>query len=689
MYQDNVLFSERKWGDPVRVKASFSSHSKRVDGHVVPEYRRFSVDPQLTTYEILRSLVSRAFDIQSDFLIQYRFEEQSGQEIFLHLISDWDLEAAFDRAADPYLCLRIDPIPLEQTVEEWDLVSIPSGEYKTPQSKEIRNDPSIQTKILTKMEKTITMMQQALNLNGGSNLEFAIGSSTAPLTDSEFTDYRDGVGTLVNIDKFRQRVFQGGLEPSLRRVVWKHLLNVYPDGLTGSERMKYIGKKSDEYRRLKNDWMVHYLNKKMTDEVLNISSMVRKDVLRTDRHYSFYSGGDDNPNVEQLFNILTTYAVYHPSVGYCQGMSDMASPILFVMGNESHAYIAFTALMERLKDNFTTSGATMTLKFEHLACALAFYDPVFYNYLQRHYAVDLLFCYRWLLLEMKREFAFDDALRMLEVMWSVLPLKPRQEELALYETIPEFNPVTPPIPLPRLKESPYTKVCALRRQGSSMGSSSSLYDPSAQLDATPQTKNSRMRGNSSSSWERHSDSIYRRSRTNGCSTNDTDSEADADDSTDEPSTVQPEFTDPEAEDGDVFGDQTHSAVTDETTCKSYANESDDCQDFEVIASCEEAVELASKDAPSRAPTAATRLPPPDVFGCGNPFLIFLCITVLLQQRDAVISRGMDNNELAMHFDRMVRKHNVERVLSQARTLYYKYLGHSKNQSPPISPKRNV
>ena len=68
-------------------------------------------------------------------------------------------------------------------------------------------------------------------------------------------------------------------------------------------------------------------------------------------------------------------------------MSDMASPILFVMGNESHAYIAFTALMERLKDNFSTSGATMTLKFEHLACALAFYDPVFYTYLQHHHVI--------------------------------------------------------------------------------------------------------------------------------------------------------------------------------------------------------------------------------------------------------------------------------------------------------------
>ena len=53
------------------------------------------------------------------------------------------------RAADPYLCLRIDPIPLEQTVEEWDLVSIPS--FSIP-SKEIRNDPSIQTKILTKVK---------------------------------------------------------------------------------------------------------------------------------------------------------------------------------------------------------------------------------------------------------------------------------------------------------------------------------------------------------------------------------------------------------------------------------------------------------------------------------------------------------------------------------------------------------
>ena len=36
-------------------------------------------------------------------------------------------------------------------------------------------------------------------------------------------------------------------------------------------------------------------------------------------------------------------------------------------------------------------------------------------------ADDLLFCYRWLLLEMKREFVFDHALKALEVTWSSLP----------------------------------------------------------------------------------------------------------------------------------------------------------------------------------------------------------------------------------------------------------------------------
>lgn len=37
--------------------------------------------------------------------------------------------------------------------------------------------------------------------------------------------------------------------------------------------------------------------------------------------------------------------------------------------------------------------------------------------------------------------------------------------------------------------------------------------------------------------------------------------------------------------------------------------------------------------------------------------------------------NFDYNEMAMHFDKMVRKHNVNKVLIQARRLYQDYLRH--------------
>jgi len=67
------------------------------------------------------------------------------------------------------------------------------------------------------------------------------------------------------------------------------------------------------------------------------------------------------------------------------------------------------------------------------------------------------------------------------------------------------------------------------------------------------------------------------------------------------------------------------------------------------------------------------LPPPHEFGGGNPFLMFLCITLLLQHRDFVMRNQMDYNEVAMHFNKMIRRHNVIRVLNKARELHDDYL----------------
>lgn len=68
---------------------------------------------------------------------------------------------------------------------------------------------------------------------------------------------------------------------------------------------------------------------------------------------------------------------------------------------------------------------------------------------------------------MKREFALDDALRMLEVLWAALPASPPNGELSLAE-VPFPPPSPPPSPnVKHIRENAYTKVCAIRRQSSS------------------------------------------------------------------------------------------------------------------------------------------------------------------------------------------------------------------------------
>ena len=244
-----------------------------------------------------------------------------------------------------------------------------------------------------------------------------------PLDDREFWTFLDPTGRLLRPKELRLRVYQGGVDHSLRKVVWRHLLNVFPDGLSGKERMEHVRVKSNEYEQLKRK-----LLNEPKEDFKTIMNMVRKDVLRTDRKEKFYAGGDENHNVNKLFNVLATYSLAHPDVSYCQGMSDLASPILYIMEDEAATYLCFCSLMKRLKGSFLPDGKAMSIRFLHLTELIRCVDPVFYEYLKEENADDLYFCYRWLLLELKREFAFHDALRMLEILWSSLPPNPPGED---------------------------------------------------------------------------------------------------------------------------------------------------------------------------------------------------------------------------------------------------------------------
>lgn len=55
------------------------------------------MDPQITTLEVLYSILAKAFDVKYDFTISYKTLDPGGNEAFLGVLSDFDLDAAFLR----------------------------------------------------------------------------------------------------------------------------------------------------------------------------------------------------------------------------------------------------------------------------------------------------------------------------------------------------------------------------------------------------------------------------------------------------------------------------------------------------------------------------------------------------------------------------------------------------------------
>jgi hypothetical protein len=66
------------------------------------------------------------------------------------------------------------------------------------------------------------------------------------------------------------------------------------------------------------------------------------------------------------------------------GMNEYASTLLYVMRNESLAYICFCSVMKRIRANFSTDGVAMATKFHHLKVLLRAIDPVYWNFLESY-----------------------------------------------------------------------------------------------------------------------------------------------------------------------------------------------------------------------------------------------------------------------------------------------------------------
>lgn len=112
------------------------------------------------------------------------------------------------------------------------------------------------------------------------------------------------------------------------------------------------------------------------------------------------------------------YVWEHLDIGYVQGMCDLVAPLLVIFNDESLTYACFCHLMERMVENFPCGNA-MDSHFANMRSLIQIMDPEMYELMhaQGDYT-HLYFCYRWFLLDFKRELLYPDVYAFWEAIWA-------------------------------------------------------------------------------------------------------------------------------------------------------------------------------------------------------------------------------------------------------------------------------
>ncbi|CAG5867454.1 unnamed protein product [Menidia menidia] len=141
---------------------------------------------------------------------------------------------------------------------------------------------------------------------------------------------------------------------------------------------------------------------------------IDKDVRRCDRTYWYFTP----ENLEKLRNIMCSYVWQHLDIGYVQGMCDLLAPLLVILDDEVMAFSCFTELMKRMNQNFPHGGA-MDSHFANMRSLIQILDSELFELMQQNGDyTHFYFCYRWFLLDFKREMVYDDVFSVWETIWS-------------------------------------------------------------------------------------------------------------------------------------------------------------------------------------------------------------------------------------------------------------------------------
>ncbi|THU65788.1 hypothetical protein C4D60_Mb05t07340 [Musa balbisiana] len=123
-------------------------------------------------------------------------------------------------------------------------------------------------------------------------------------------------------------------------------------------------------------------------------------------------------HASRLVAVLEAYALYDPEIGYCQGMSDLLSPILAVMEDDHEAFWCFVGFMKKARHNFRLDEVGIKRQLNIVSKIIKSKDSHLYRHLEKLQAEDCFFMYRMVVVMFRRELTFEQTLCLWEVMWA-------------------------------------------------------------------------------------------------------------------------------------------------------------------------------------------------------------------------------------------------------------------------------
>ncbi|EMD38374.1 hypothetical protein CERSUDRAFT_113536 [Gelatoporia subvermispora B] len=250
----------------------------------------------------------------------------------------------------------------------------------------------------------------------------------------------------VRMEEMKHVIFRRGIASSgdLRKRIWPYLLGVLDWDVNTEEREHRWEGKRQQYQSLKDEWwgVPEVFDRQ---DIIEERHRIDVDCRRTDRTQPLFSSSEadnekgmhmrystispqlsdigaqapTNEHIERLASILLTYHFFEKDLGYVQGMSDLCAPIYVVMdADEELTFWCFVEVMNRMKQNFSRDQSGMKKQLSTLQQLISVMDPELYRHLEKSDGLNLFFCFRWILIAFKREFPFEDVLRLWEILWT-------------------------------------------------------------------------------------------------------------------------------------------------------------------------------------------------------------------------------------------------------------------------------